>query len=65
MFDIERFLELEDDRYYSPVELERLVGLSRHTLYAWIRRGKVQAIKVSGRIFVKGSELKGLVAAVG
>jgi excisionase family DNA binding protein len=37
---------------------KRLGGLSKHTINAWLSRGKLQRTKVGGRTMVRESELQ-------
>jgi hypothetical protein len=36
----------------------RCAGISRQTLYHWLRLGKLDRVEISGRLFVRGSQLQ-------
>ena len=55
-------IEAQDDRqkYYSIRELARMFRVEQQTIRAWIRAGKMTAIKVGGRVLIPAAEVRKL-----
>lgn len=47
---------MEEERYYSLLEIAVMLGISRQTVYAWVKKGKISAFKCSGTIRVKKTD---------
>lgn len=56
--DLESLLSLDDEKLYSIPDLEREYGLKKYTVYAWIRKGWIDAVRIGGRIYIPGKVLK-------
>lgn len=41
---------------YSPIEVAKLVGVSRRTVYRWVSEGKLRAVKAGERMLRISSE---------
>lgn len=50
-------MDLEKD-LFRPSEVAALCGVSRNTVYRWIRRNLFDAVRIGGCTFVRGSELR-------
>lgn len=48
------------DNYYTPQEIAEKLKLNTHTIYKWIREGKLNAIKVGDLWRIPESELNRL-----
>lgn len=51
------------DRLYNLSEIEKILGVSRETLFNYMRSGKLEAIKIGGKWKVKEETLKNLIAS--
>ena len=51
------------DRLYNLSEIEKILGVSRETLFNYMRSGKLEAIKIGGKWKVKEETLKKLIAS--
>lgn len=50
-----------DKKFLKPREAAKMLGVSRHTVYAWIRKGKLKAYKTpGGRMMVSREEVENL-----
>jgi excisionase family DNA binding protein len=51
----------EVEKLYTIREVARLLDLSYITVWSWIRKGKIRAVKVDGRVRIPEGELRKLV----
>lgn len=51
------------ERMFTPNEVAGLLKITRRTIYAWIRDGRLAAVKIGTRVRVEASELERFVAA--
>jgi excisionase family DNA binding protein len=49
-----------DETYYTPQEVAEKLKVNIHTIYRWIRSGKIKAVKVVDLWRISESELKRL-----
>lgn len=50
-----------DKKFVKPREAAEILGVSRHTIYFWVRQGKLRAYQTpGGRMMISVDELKGL-----
>jgi len=47
---------MEIRKMYSPIEVAKLVGVSRRTVYRWVSEGKLRAVKAGERMLRISSE---------
>ena len=47
----------EGRRYYSPAEVAELLGVTRRTVYAWIKAGVLPAIKSGPKLWLISQDL--------
>ena len=47
----------EDDKFYTPGEISKILGISNEAVYKWIRLKKVKAIKIGKFWKIQGKEL--------
>ncbi len=51
---------MSEKKYYSTTECARLLGVSRITIFNWIREKKIFATKQAGNYLVSSSEMEKL-----
>jgi excisionase family DNA binding protein len=61
MPDIDQIRNLEDHTTFTPQDAARLLGMSPNGIRQNIKRGKIKAVKILGRIFITAKELKNLI----
>lgn len=53
---------MPDERYLSIAEVQRILGVSRQTIYNWIRAGMLKAVKPArsrnGKYLIHSAELR-------
>lgn len=53
---------LFDHEVHRPPEFAKLVGVTKPTIMAWIRAGKIKAHKIGSRFYIPDSELGQIVS---
>ena len=48
------------DRFYTQTEAAQRLSVERHTLWRWIKAGKLQAQKVGGVVFIEKKAVESL-----
>ncbi len=51
--------------YFRPSEAKSVVGVSRSTIYEWAKQKRIKIHKVGTMSFVKMSEVRKIIEAVG
>ena len=54
-------LEKSTEDFLSPADVARLLSMSRWTVYAWVYRGKLRAVKAGRLLRIPRSEIDRLV----
>ena len=49
---------MEIEKSYTPAEVAEMLGVSRQTVYNWMKSGKLKAHKLGGTIRINESDLK-------
>ena len=50
------------DKYYTVSESCKALGVTRATIYRWIRTGNLNAVRISGRVYVNEEQINMRVA---
>jgi excisionase family DNA binding protein len=58
MNDDQLFSILQERRMMSPQEVAKRLGVARVTVYQWVRRGKLPAVRVGGKLLIRPSDLE-------
>lgn len=48
------------ERFYTPKKAAEYVGVSRSTIYLWVKQGRLKQRKLGGRLFFEKVELDNL-----
>lgn len=54
-------ITIEGIKLYTPTEVCETIGITKQTLFAWFRDGKMQKIKIGGRTFIKADDLRDMI----
>ncbi|MGA2669819.1 MAG: helix-turn-helix domain-containing protein [Dehalococcoidia bacterium] len=46
-----------EEKFWKTSEIAKMLGVTRRTIYSWIKDGKLQSIKIGGSIRIKQQDL--------
>ena len=61
MIDAKAIQNIKPDAFYTAKEVRELLGVTKHAVQAWIKRGKIERIKIAGRVYIKGEDILNLI----
>ncbi|MFA5186874.1 MAG: helix-turn-helix domain-containing protein [Patescibacteria group bacterium] len=56
--NLEQIKLIDDGATFTPVEAARLLGCTASCVTTWINKKDIKALKVGGRYFISGKDIK-------